>query len=118
MGNEKEGMKTSTIVGIVIVIIMILASFITIFLMQKKAGGQKVVVKVDGVTYGSYDLYENQTVDIETEEGSNILVILDGKAFIESSDCPEQICVNTAAISEKYPGIIVCLPHKVIISLE
>jgi hypothetical protein len=36
---------------------------------------------------------------------------------IKSSDCPEQICINTGYISIPGPAII-CLPHRVVIEIQ
>ncbi|MGI6029901.1 MAG: NusG domain II-containing protein [Eubacteriales bacterium] len=44
----------------------------------------------------------------------NVLEIRDGKAFMQSADCPDQICVHMAPISRE-GETIVCLPHKVVI---
>lgn len=43
--------------------------------------------------------------------------VKDESIRIKSSICPEQICVNTGYISKPGPSII-CLPHRVVISVE
>ena len=58
-------------------------------------------------------LNKDKTVDLK----GNILVIKDGKAFIESADCKNQICVNHKPIS-KTGETIVCLPHKVLVEIK
>jgi len=103
---------------IIIIVIMLLASVIAIGISRLHAGGSKVTVTIDGKVYGNYNIYENQEITIETEEGVNILTIKDGKAYVTYADCPDKICVNMPSVSEDYPGIIVCLPHKLAIEIS
>lgn len=79
--------------------------------------GEYVVVEIDGVETARYRLDEDITVDIETEGGHvNKLVIADGKARIESADCPDKLCVKQHAVSRAGQTII-CLPHKLVIRI-
>ncbi len=97
---------------------MLLVCLGFIIFLPKMNNGETVVVRYNGQIYGRYNLYTNQEVTIQVEEGSNLLVIKDGTAYIDWADCPELVCVSSKAISEKYPAVIVCLPHKLIVSLE
>lgn len=84
------------------------------------AEGSVVNVEVDGKAYGSYPLSRDVTVDIVTGEGNNehnLLVIRDGKAFVESATCPDGICSAHRPISLDGECII-CLPHRVIIEVK
>ena len=65
-------------------------------------GAVQVVVTVDGKIYGTY--------------GYNELTIKDGKAGVTASDCKNQVCVHSMAISQNGQSII-CLPHKLIIQI-
>ena len=53
----------------------------------------------------------------EIECNPNTIEVKNKEIRIESSTCPEQICVNTGYISKPSPAIIY-LPHQVIISIE
>lgn len=96
------------------------AALSAFFLWRSQPTGAQVVVTVNGDRYGSYDLYENQTVRIAPEDDSwyNLLTIQNGKAAITESDCSNQICVHTPALEENVLGIIVCLPHGVTVELK
>ena len=85
-----------------------------------KPGGTQVLVTVNGEEYGTYPLHTDATVVIGPEDGSwhNTLVIEDGKAYVSESDCDNQICVHTPALTEDTIGIIVCLPHGVAVELK
>ena len=80
--------------------------------------GAKVQILVDGVVTQEYDLYSNQTVAIETENGGqNILVIDNGECYLDDANCPDKLCVSQGIISKSGQSII-CLPHKVVITIE
>lgn len=82
-----------------------------------KEGGNQVVITVDGDVYEVFNLNEDREVKIETDDGHyNILQIKDGKANMTESDCENQVCVNSAAISN-IGETIVCLPHRVIVKI-
>lgn len=80
--------------------------------------GEQVVVTVDGEVYGTYALNEDQTIQIDTEYGSNTLTIQDGKADMTDADCPDLICVKESPLEDDTPRTIVCLPHKVIVEIK
>lgn len=103
--------------GIIIVTMLIIA-LVSAFGMRFFSSGSKVVVSVGGDVFGTYDTYINQEVTIETEKGVNVFTIKDGKAMVTYADCKDQICVNMHALSKEDPGIIVCLPHEVVIEIR
>ncbi len=82
-----------------------------------RGDGDTVVVEIDGNLYGTYALSEDRTVEIRTgEDGEelNLLVIRDGKAFMESATCPDGICADHKPIRREGESIV-CLPHRVVI---
>ncbi|MCQ2405733.1 MAG: NusG domain II-containing protein [Oscillospiraceae bacterium] len=80
------------------------------------AGGT-VLVRINGERSESLPLGTDCEKLIETAEGSNLLVIKDGKASIEDADCPDRICVHAGEISRKGESIT-CLPHKLTVTIE
>lgn len=53
---------------------------------------------------------------VYTESGYNNVTISAGTAQVSSADCSNQVCVDTAPISQ--PGQqIVCLPHGVVVQV-
>ena len=96
-------------------VIIVIAAAIRLFQLTRGDGGAgEVIVTVDGETFGTYSLAENQTVDIG---GTNRLIIQDGTAQMEWADCPDQVCVDHSAISREGESII-CLPNQVVVSVE
>lgn len=50
------------------------------------------------------------TIDID---GKNTILVEKGKISMKEAKCPDKLCVKTGS---RYP--IVCLPHKVVITVE
>ena len=96
----------------------ILAAAIIIFaaLHFLPSGGAYVQVEVDRAVVQTLPLSEDTKYIIETENGTNTLVINDGFAYISEADCKNQICVRHKKISKNGESII-CLPHKVVITV-
>ena len=79
--------------------------------------GGSAVVYIDGESAATYELNEEGEYLIETEYGTNLLVIQDGKADMKEADCPDGLCVKQHAIF-KTGETIVCLPHRVVVEIE
>ena len=72
---------------------------------------------VDGKLYGTYPLSQDQTIQVVQENGHhNDITIKDGQVSMTFSDCRNQICVESGAISHT-KDTIVCLPNKVVIEI-
>ena len=80
------------------------------------AGGDTVIVSVDGIEYARVPLDSYDVVEVTDTEGKciNRIVINNGTVFMEHADCPDQVCVKTGAVKS---GDIVCLPHRVVVSI-
>ena len=84
-----------------------------------RGDGDKVVVTVDGKEFGTYSLAEDIRVEIRTgasDEHLNVLVIKDGQAYVETATCPDGICAGHKPIKREGESIV-CLPHKVVITV-
>ncbi len=76
--------------------------------------GTRLIILKDGETYGSYPLNEDRIIEIGE---TNICEIQDGEVKMTHANCPDQICVHSIPIG-RYGGTIVCLPNKIILSIE
>ncbi len=99
----------------ILLIVVILAAALIFFGIRvlTAKGGHLLTVTIDGKICGTYDLAADRRIPITDESGENVLVINDGEVFMESADCPDQICVRHAKIS-KVGESIICLPHKIV----
>lgn len=114
--DKKHHFKNDALLVAVILIIAMIAFVIFKFTMQD---GAYVTVSIDGEEKYCYSLSEDREFEITTGnngEHLNILVIKDGKAYVSGANCPDKVCANHKAIS-KTGETIVCLPHKVVISI-
>lgn len=92
------------------------------------APGAKVEVSILGADSNqnivkTFDLSQDTTFTIMTDpgtddepNGTNLLVIQDGKVWISEANCPNQDCVKMGKISMN-GELLVCLPHKVTVSI-
>lgn len=98
------------LVAVVICAALLLFTAVTL----RENGSKNVIeVKVDGVVRGRYSLSENREIELN---GTNHLVIQDGRADITDANCPDKVCVKQKPIS-KIGESLVCLPNKVIVTV-
>ena len=57
-----------------------------------------------------------QRIEIPGKVGKCVMVIDGAEVYMESADCPNQICVHHSSISHKGETII-CLPNRVVIEI-
>ena len=103
----------------VIFAVIIVAAAVLYFsgILRPGESGAYAVVYVDGEERESYRLSEDTSAVINGINGTNELVIKDGKAEIVSADCPDKVCVNHVPVYRENESII-CLPHKVVIEIH
>lgn len=86
--------------------------------LSTNTGGDKAIVTVDGQLYGTYSLLQDQTIEVVQEnDHTNYITINDGKVSMTFSNCKNQVCVNSGAISQTKDSIV-CLPNKVMIEIK
>lgn len=110
----KIGFKKKDILLVVVILVVAGLAFLLHEVIGAK-GANCVAVKVNGVLEGVYSLAQDQ--EIEINDGSNILVIKNGKADMIEADCPDKLCVKQKAVSKNHESII-CLPNKVIVEVD
>ena len=82
------------------------------------AAGTEVVVTVNDSEYARLPLDRDAELTLDDGHGgTNLLVIRGGEAYVAEANCHNQVCVDTGRISGE-GELIVCLPHKVVISIE
>ncbi|MCQ2436351.1 MAG: NusG domain II-containing protein [Clostridia bacterium] len=76
-------------------------------------------VYVDGKRVAAFPFDADREYEIITENGTNLLVISDGKAYIAESDCKNLVCVHSGYLTaDSSIKPIVCKPHKVTVCTE
>ena len=100
------------VVGLVVGLILLLFSMTYGF-----GGSEKYVEIIGSETQEVYDVETDRVVEIQGPVGMTRVVIEDGKAWIEDSDCREKICVKMGKLGR--PGEeAVCLPNRVIVQMK
>ena len=94
-----------TIIGLVLLLVV----------NTKSEGGSFAVVQVDGVTVARYALSEDGVFVLNG--GSNTIEIKEGKVRMLEAQCPNLQCVHQGWISKSYQSIV-CLPNKMIVTIE
>ena len=101
---------------ILIITVRAAAVLLLAFRHVTRSPGGSVTVTVDGVNAGTWPISEDREVTVEGIGGSNVLVISGGTASVREADCPDGICVKQRPV--RYTGeTIVCLPHRVVITV-
>lgn len=98
---------------IVIISVVIIAIIISCFFVLTGNTGTKVIISKNNDILYEVDLNDNKVIDLE----SNLIKIANGKVYMESANCHNQICVKHKPIS-KENETIVCLPNKVLIEIK
>lgn len=100
------------------VLVISLSVFLVIFLNRTK--GARAVVYIDEKKVGEYSLAVDGVYYLN--DGKNILVIEDGKAYLSYSECPDKTCVlGNSLFGNKISYVgedIVCLPNKLRVVIE
>ena len=116
MNTTKNGDKKKYRLDVIVISAILLFSLLILLVVTlTKKEGSVAVVEVGGVKVGEYSLLINGEYSLNG--GTNILVIENGLAYLNYSDCPDHTCENTGKI--KYVGqSIICLPNKVSITIK
>lgn len=96
------------------ILIIILVAAAGVFLTVRGLGqkGSRVVVNAAGTRY-EYSASQNGTYSVSGELGPTTFEIKDGRVRIIDSPCPNKTC-----ISQGWHNPLVCLPNKVMITVE
>lgn len=112
--------KLDYIVIIGLIIVSLLSSGIILYSSARnKYQSQYVEISVKGKLYKKiiFNSSTEETIDIKTDLGENIVRISKGKVKILDADCPDKVCVKDGYIDK--PGqLLVCLPHKVVVEIK
>ena len=116
MEKQTPETKKKYRLDIIIVAAILLVSVALLLVMTlTKEEGSLVVVEINGATVATYSLNENGEYSLNG--GTNVLVIEDGKAYLNYSNCPDHTCEKTGKI--QYVGqTIICLPNRIAITIK
>lgn len=113
--QENELIKRYRLDIIVIAAILVISLSVLFIALLTKKDGAVVSVEINGERAGVYSLDVNQVYSLNG--GTNVLVIEDGRAYLNYSNCPDHTCEKTGKISHVGETII-CLPNRISITVE
>lgn len=109
--------KTRT--WIIIISSVFLISIAIWCFMLNTSHGTTAIIEAPGNAY-HIDLTspdnQNLTIEINNEFGKNVIQIEKGRVRMKEADCPDKVCVNAGWTSSSALPIV-CLPHKVTITI-
>ncbi len=112
-----EWLKTHRNDVILIAVLVALGGALMLWLGLTRQTGGVARVQIDGETVMELPLSQDARVELGEPGHGNLLIIENGTAQVVQADCPDQVCVRQGAV--RYNGeSIVCLPHKLIVSIE
>ena len=113
--NRKEGKLKKYRPDIIFIsAIIVISLLVLLFIFMTKEEGAVAVVEIDGVVQGEYSLAIDGVFPLN--DGTNVLVIENGEAYLNYSSCPDHTCERTGKV--RYVGeTIICLPNRVSITI-
>ena len=97
-------------------IIVIALAMLLVMQLTRGEEGNQIQVTLNGKIYGTYSLSKDQTIEVKDGDFYNRIRIEDRKAYMEEANCPDGYCEEQGKISG-HTQTIVCLPHKLVVSL-
>ena len=98
------------LIGAVLAIAMLVLAIFTL----TREEGTYVIVRVDGNQVAKYSLSQNGEYSLNN--GTNILRIDNGTAYLTEADCPDHLCVKQGKVN-KNGETITCLPNKLTVTV-
>lgn len=109
---------------ILIAILLFLAFSIFVLKNNKNNADANIHITIDGKNYikndegDTIDLNKDMTFTIKTDLGYNVVEIKNKNVSVIESDCPDKICIKKGKLNtDSYSDMIVCAPHRLLISI-
>ena len=99
------------IIGAILIALVLVS---TIIYLGPQEMGDRVKITLEGEVYGIYPLNEMKIINVD---GENIIEIRSNTVKMTEAKCPNHLCVKQGEIKEIGESIV-CLPHKLIITIE
>lgn len=105
----------------ILMIAVVLAAALALFGVSQLAGGKTattVVVTVDGQETLRRPLAVSDTYEIRQDDGSvNVIAVENGVVYMKEANCRDGLCIRQGKMKNAAKSIV-CLPHKLVVTLE
>lgn len=112
--------KLDYVIIIALIAVSLLTSGIILYSSARaKYQAQYIEISANGALYKRipFSSSTEETIDLKTDLGENIVKISKGVVRILDADCPDKLCIKEGSISN--PGqSLVCLPNKVVVEIK
>ena len=113
--EKKKYTRDLILVGALLLVALLLFFLVRNGQDRATGTGAVAVVTVDGAEVGRYPLNKSGTFPLNN--GSNILVVKNGEAWVSEANCPDKVCMGMGKISRN-GEFIACLPNRLIVVVE
>lgn len=96
--------------------LIIIAALLLVVWLFWTAGGSEVSIYVNGELFRKLPLDTDTEIVVESENGTNTVVIEEGEVFITHADCPDKLCEKQKI--SRAGRSIVCLPNRISVIIE
>lgn len=79
------------------------------------SGGSDVEIQCCEKVVGRYPLNGDRTVEVQGPLGPTSVSIRAGRVHVESSPCPDKLCVKMGEVGAA-GGVIICVPNRIVIT--
>ena len=106
-------------IGVAVVVLIVAVCIVWIFLQENiTVSGNVAEIRVDNEVVYALDLNRDTKVTVQGKNDITLVVIVNkGNVYVESSECPDKICVNKGRISKEYETIV-CLPARTVVEVK
>lgn len=111
-------LKTKNWIAIIL-LLLVVCTVASVMLYSSAPETSVVEILQDGRIIKTIDLAqvdEPYSFVVETDSGSNTLLVEPGRICISEANCPDQICVHQGWLKDSVAPIV-CLPHHLVIQL-
>ncbi len=111
-------MKKKYIGAVCIAAVLILCIIWIVVQNVTKVQGNIAEIRVANEVVRTLDLSKDTKITVQGKNNITLVVIVsNGSVYVESSECPDKICVNKGRISNEYETIV-CLPAQTIVEVR
>jgi len=79
------------------------------------SGGSDVEIQCSDKVVGRYPMNTDRVVEVQGPRGTTYVAIRSGRVHVESSPCPDKLCVKMGEVGTE-GGVIVCVPNRIVIT--
>ena len=98
---------------ILLACVLLLCLGASIFLFLPREGSQQAEIWSDGKLIKTVDLLQEDRFAVESDYGTNIVTVKDGKIAVTEATCPDHYCMQRGFCNSGTQ--IVCLPNRLVI---